>query len=64
MKNAEKKLVDSGVFKGYNDLRDFAECDEFWKNQPYGKRLYYDGGRYLHLDVLRAAIKILDNGEI
>ncbi len=59
--NAEDKLAQAGVIKRADGLRQLAECDEFWEQQPYGTRLYPDdSGVYLHRDVLRAAIKFLD----
>ena len=60
--SAEQQLAKAGVFKGYDGLRELAECDEFWDTQEYGTRLYYGPGitQYLHRGVLRTAIKILD----
>lgn len=57
----EETLAAEGVFKGFEGLEGFAECDSFWEQQPYGKRLYYGSGGldYLHRDVLRAAIRAL-----
>lgn len=59
---AEIKLQKAGVFKGANGLRRLAEADGFWEDQPYGTRLYFNGGisDYLHRDVIRAAVRILD----
>ena len=61
--SAEQKLANQGVFKGHEGLRGLAEADEFWKQQPYGTRLYYGPGvtQYLHRSVLRAAITALDH---
>ncbi len=56
----EQKLMEAGVFKGGDALRQFAECKEFWERQPYGTRFYFNGNNYLHHDVLRTAIEILD----
>lgn len=62
MMEAEQKLAQAGVFKGHDGLRRLAECQEFWDQQPYGTRLYFEdsGDGYLHRDVLRAAVKLLD----
>ncbi|MCO5191356.1 MAG: hypothetical protein M9918_24595 [Anaerolineae bacterium] len=56
------RLQESGVFKGAHGLEGLAESNEFWEQQPYGTRLYYGDGitEYLHRDVIRAAIKILN----
>ena len=59
---AEQKLADAGVFAGAHGLRGFADADEFWEKQDYGTRLYYGPGNldYIHRDVLRAALRLLD----
>ena len=63
--SAEEHLAKKGVFAGHHGLRQFAECDSFWEQQPYGTRLYFDdSARYLHRSVLRTAIQILDELEI
>jgi len=58
---AMKVLESKGVFKGAEGLNGLAECQEFWDEKPYGKRLYYGTGGmdYLHRDVLRAAVRAL-----
>lgn len=61
--STEEKLAAAGVFKGAEGLRQFAECNEFWERQMYGTRLYFDDHHYLHRDILRAAVRILDNKE-
>lgn len=50
-----------GVFKGAHGLEGLANATDFWEKQPYGTRLYYGDGiaDYLHIDVLRAAIRAL-----
>jgi len=55
----ESALTSQGVFKGQQGLQGLLDADEFWFKQPYGTRLYYgDGGLdYLHRDVLRAAVR-------
>lgn len=58
-RTAEKSLAEAGVFKGAEGLRQFAECTEFWDQQLYGTRFYFDGNHYLHRDILRAAIRAL-----
>lgn len=62
---AEQKLADAGVFAGVDGLRGLLESDAFWSVQPYGTRLYYGEGitEYLHRDVLRAAVELLDNNQ-
>lgn len=57
-------LRSEGVFKGFDGLEGLAECQAFWDEQPYGKRLYYGSGiaDYLHRDVLRAAVRALRKG--
>lgn len=59
---AEYKLTDAGAFAGQLGLRGLAECDAFWEKQLYGTRLYYGEGimDYLHRDVLRTVLTILD----
>lgn len=59
----EEKLTNSGVFKGAHGLRGLANAGEFWQKQPYGTRLYYGDNidEYLHIDILRAAINLLDH---
>lgn len=59
---AEYKLLQAGVFKGHEGLRGLVNAQDFWDEQPYGTRLYFGGGPadYLHRDVLRAAIMLLD----
>lgn len=61
-RKAENVMTDRGVFKGEHGLRGLAEAQEFWDEQPYGKRLYYGSGNfdYLHRDVLRSAVDALD----
>lgn len=61
--SCEKALCDSGVFKGAEGLRQFSECQEFWDEQPYGTRFYFGDGNYLHRDVLRAAVRLLDSAK-
>lgn len=58
--SAESKLQAAGVFKGAEGLRQFAESQEFWDEQPYGKRLYFDSMNYLHRDIVRAVVRVLD----
>jgi hypothetical protein len=60
--DGEAKLTEAGVFKGAHGLRGLLNARDFWDRQPYGTRLYYgDGGAdYLHRDVLRAAVELLD----
>lgn len=62
MSEVARKLVNDGVFKGYDGLGGLANAREFWDKQPYGTRLYYGEGiaDYLHIDVLNAAIRILN----
>ena len=62
MGQAENKLTEAGIFKGAEGLRGLAENNAFWDLQEYGTRLYYGTGstEYLHRDVLRTALKILD----
>lgn len=57
----ERKLAQTGVFKGMHGLEGLLNATEFWDRQPYGTRLYYGDGatEYLHRHVLEAAIKIL-----
>ena len=59
---ADRLSLMAGVFKGENGLRGLVDSQEFWDKQPYGTRLYYgDGGAdYLHRDVLRAAVRCLE----
>lgn len=54
-------LAEQGVFKGAHGLEGLLNAKEFWWEQPYGTRLYYGDGptEYLHIDVLRAAVKAL-----
>ena len=62
-----ERLSQAGVFKGLEGLRGLLCSDSFWENQPYGTRLYYGDGvaDYLHRDVLRAAVQILEtNAEL
>ncbi len=58
----ESKLEAAGVFKGSAGLRGLLDSQEFWDEQPYTTRLYFGSGNsdYLHRDVLRTAIKLLD----
>lgn len=60
--SAETALTAAGVFKGAHGLRGLAESQAFWDGQPYNTRLYYGdgGGDYLHRDVLRAVVRLLD----
>lgn len=62
---AEQKLASSGVFAGVDGLRGLLESDAFWSVQPYGTRLHFGEGitEYLHRDVLRAAVELLDNNQ-
>jgi hypothetical protein len=62
---AEDKLARSGVFKGAHGLRGLLNADDFWDAQFYSTRLYYGPGiaDYLHRDVLRTAVKLLDREE-
>ena len=62
MSEAQRKLAEAGVFKGAGGLEGLLNAREFWEQQPYGTRLYYgEGGLdYLHRDVLRAAVEILN----
>lgn len=57
----ESALVAQGVFKGAHGLEGLANASDFWERQPYGTRFYYGDGiaDYLHIGVLRAAIKAL-----
>lgn len=57
----ESRLRAEGVFKGAGGLEGLAESQAFWDKQMYGTRLYYGDGiaDYLHVDVLRAAIRLL-----
>lgn len=61
MSAAENKLAEAGVFKGAEGLRRFAEDQEFWDRQMYGTRFYFNANEYLHRDILRAAIRVLDS---
>lgn len=63
--STEEKLAKSGLFKNIDGLRGLLNSQEFWDSQPYGTRLYYGNGisDYLHRDVLRAIIKVLDDAE-
>lgn len=58
-------LTKSGVFKGHEGLSGLLCSESFWENQPYGTRLYYGDGvaDYLHRDVLRAAVQILETND-
>lgn len=59
--NAETELQRVGLFAGIDGLRRFAECNEFWENQMYGTRLYFeDSACYLHRSAVQAAIEALD----
>lgn len=62
MGNLEQKLEAAGVFKEAEALRLLVDCEEFWENRPYETRLYFgeDNNHYLHRNVLRAAVKLLD----
>lgn len=59
---AEHKLSAAGVFKGAEGLRGLLDAQDFWDQQPYGTRLYFGemANEYLHRDVLRAAVALLD----
>jgi len=61
----ENKLEKRGVFKASHGLRGLLEANEFWEQQSYGTRLYYGPGiaDYLHRDVLRSAVKLLDKDD-
>lgn len=61
----EDKLAKCGVFKGHDGLRRLLNANEFWDEQSYGTRLYFGPGitDYLHRDVLRAAVELLDKDE-
>lgn len=56
-----EKLAAAGVFKGFEGLEGLLNAQDFWDEQSYGTRLYYGAGitEYLHRDVLRAAVEIL-----
>jgi len=61
-KTSADTLTEVGVIKGAAGLQRLAEADDFWEQQPYGKRLYFGEGAedYLHRDVLRTAIQVLE----
>jgi hypothetical protein len=54
-------LTNNGVFKGAHGIEGLLTADAFWKQQPYGTRLYYGDGNadYLHRGVLRSAVTLL-----
>jgi hypothetical protein len=58
----QEALSVNGVFLGQNGLEGLADADSFWEDRPYGTRLYYGDGAmdYLHRDVLRSAIKLIE----
>jgi hypothetical protein len=60
--SVQEALSVNGVFLGQNGLEGLADADSFWKDRPYGNRLYYGDGYmdYLHRDVLRSAIKLIE----
>jgi hypothetical protein len=60
--SVQEALSVNGVFLGQNGLEGLADADSFWEDRPYGTRLYYDDGSmdYLHRDVLRSAIKLIE----
>jgi hypothetical protein len=63
--DSEERLTSDGVFKGAHGLKGLLESQSFWDDQPYGTRLYYGDGvaDYLHRDVLRTAVKIIEGEE-
>lgn len=62
MSELENKLAGAGVFRGAGGLEGILKADAFWNANEYGTRLYYGSGvgDYLHRDVLRVAVDILN----